>query len=339
MAGAARRRLRDGAANGSATDVSLAVIDERRGRWNGRVELLEGSLPEPLRRRTPTVYFVNSRSDLFHEGVPFAFIDRVFAVMARCPQHRFLVLTKRPERMREYLTEYEDGFARASRVEHVGMREHEYPEGWLDRWPLPNVWLGTSVEDQAAADLRVPELLSCPAAGRFVSAEPLLGEVDMSPSLKGSTRVHMCMDIRGAIRNQSFDGMQHSDGTPMTAREAEDALWEIHATGAKVIPVGECDDFDDQTGCRGHRKPGLDWVIVGGESGGSARVCEVEWVRCVVGDCRAASVPVYVKQLGSYVSDGRYHLRELGRRGQHVDGWPEDLRVRELPASIAEVMS
>ena len=70
-----------------------------------------------------------------------------------------------------------------------------------------------------------------------------------------------------AIRNKSFDDLQHDDRTQMTPREAEDALWDLHASGVKVIPVGSCDDFDDQTGCRGHPKPGLDWVIVGGESG------------------------------------------------------------------------
>ena len=117
-------------------------------------------LGHPLRWREPRMIFVNSMSDLFHELVPDEYIDRVFAVMAKASHHTFQVLTKRPERM----LAWQQGDARA---------------------PLPNVWLGVSVEDQRAADERIPTLLHVDAVVRFLSCEPLLGPVnltDVSPS-------------------------------------------------------------------------------------------------------------------------------------------------------------
>jgi protein gp37 len=134
-------------------------------------------LDQPLRRKNPTTYFVNSMSDLFHEDVPDAFIDRVFAVMALAPRHTFQVLTKRAERMREY--------AARLRPERLEEAAHGLPKlTWNDlrnyRYPFPNVWLGVSVESQHFADERIPLLLKTPAAVRFISAEPLLGSVDLA---------------------------------------------------------------------------------------------------------------------------------------------------------------
>lgn len=149
-------------------------------RWTGNVQLVDTALDLPLRWRKPRRIFVNSTSDLFHEAVPHDWIDQVFAVMALAPQHTFQVLTKRPERMRAYLQRAFSvhcwgiaAFAagrtkRDDELIHMGVRN-----------PLPNVWLGTSVEDQATADARIPHLLATPAAVRFVSAEPLLGPVDI----------------------------------------------------------------------------------------------------------------------------------------------------------------
>lgn len=114
-------------------------------------------LDQPLRWKKPRMIFVNSMSDLFHPDVPFEFLDSVFATMELAPQHIFQVLTKRPERMRDYMLE---------------IRKH--------RSPLQNVWLGVSVEDQATADERIPLLLDTPAAVRWISAEPLLGPVRLS---------------------------------------------------------------------------------------------------------------------------------------------------------------
>ena len=184
------------AAMGQAAYVGLTVKRKaparaggrERATFNGTVRTLPDRLADPLGWRKPRRVFVNSMSDLFHKDVPFEFIDRVFAVMALAPQHTFQVLTKRPERMAEYLA---DSIAQrrvarvaeaASRIDTTPYRYQGIVEG---SWPLPNVWLGTSVENQDAADERIPHLLRCPAAVRFLSCEPLLGPIDLSAYFGG----------------------------------------------------------------------------------------------------------------------------------------------------------
>lgn len=125
--------------------------------WSNEVVCIEGALDEPRKWRKQRLVFVNSMSDLFHESVPFEFIDRVFATMALTPRHTYQILTKRPQRMAEYM-----------------VRHRADPQ-----WPLPNVWLGVSVEHRAALKDRVYALLDCPAAVRFLSCEPLLGPLDI----------------------------------------------------------------------------------------------------------------------------------------------------------------
>jgi protein gp37 len=150
------------------------------GRWTGKVELVEDRLTLPLRWRKPATIFVNSTSDIFHEAVPDDVIDRIFAVMALCPQHIFQVLTKRPERMRNYLNRHRwHLWAAAGRAIDARRWQGLPPVMGGDCTPLPNVWLGTSVEDQARADERIPHLLATPAAVRFLSMEPLLGPVNL----------------------------------------------------------------------------------------------------------------------------------------------------------------
>lgn len=156
------------------------------GRFNGTVRTHEDTLRIPFTWRKPRKVFVNSMSDLFHADVPFAFIDRVFAVMMSTPQHTYQILTKRPDRMLAWFNHKDDiwkneGMRGPERIRYQAYNEFgrdiPYNEGRY--WPLPNVWLGTSVENQAAADERIPHLLRCPAAVRFLSCEPLLGPVDI----------------------------------------------------------------------------------------------------------------------------------------------------------------
>ena len=151
--------------------------------WTGEVRLWEKALHDPLRWRKPRRIFVNSMSDLFHDGVSDEAIDRIFAVMALAPQHTFQVLTKRPERMRGYVSsqQVQDRIKAAMWTISGGRTEHFH-----GGWPLPNVWLGVSVEDQRRADERIPLLLDTPAAVRWVSAEPLLGPVDLRSYLTGA---------------------------------------------------------------------------------------------------------------------------------------------------------
>ncbi|GAA0494554.1 hypothetical protein Ade02nite_20100 [Paractinoplanes deccanensis] len=134
------------------------------------IQLRPDKLNLPLTWRRPRKVFVNSMSDLFHDQVPDAFIAEVFSVMARTPQHTYQLLTKRHGRMRSLLSRpsFRDKLA------HRG-----------SGWPLPNVWLGVSVEDQKRAELRVPALLNTPAAVRWLSCEPLLSPVHLMPWLNG----------------------------------------------------------------------------------------------------------------------------------------------------------
>jgi len=140
--------------------------------WTGKVRLVPEALDAPLRWKKPQRVFVNSMSDLFHEALSDDDIARVFSTMARCPQHTFQVLTKRPKRMVNLFMTWS----------LVNTPEHLHAFAW-NRWPLPNVWLGVSAENQETADERIPLLLKTPAAVRFVSYEPALGPVDFRPWL------------------------------------------------------------------------------------------------------------------------------------------------------------
>jgi protein gp37 len=147
--------------------------------WTGEVRLVEKALDLPLRWRKPRRIFVNSLSDLFHESVSDETIDRVFAVTALAPQHTFQVLTKRPERMRAYVSAPGRREAvECAALQGVGLSNRLDPSAWVP-WPLRNVWLGISAENQEAFDERVRWLVQMPAALRFVSAEPLLGPLDI----------------------------------------------------------------------------------------------------------------------------------------------------------------
>lgn len=139
-------------------------------------------LKQPLHWRKPRRVFVNSLSDLFHEDVPESFLDRVFKVMVQAKAHSFQILTKRPQRMRDYLSRFKpDGEGYVTRDGKPAMGEPGIGPIFADnRWPPPHIWLGVSVEDQATADERIPILLQTPAAVRWISAEPLLGPVDLS---------------------------------------------------------------------------------------------------------------------------------------------------------------
>lgn len=143
----------------------------------------------PLRRGTPTMYFVNSMSDLFHEDCPEEWIADVFNIMAATPHHTYQVLTKRADRMQHIM---------------AGPKPHHLwsPNLWHCR-TLPNVWLGVSTERQKEADERIPLLLQTPAAVRFISAEPLLGPIDLTDHCNG----HYFFDtLRGTRWHDDPDG-------------------------------------------------------------------------------------------------------------------------------------
>lgn len=153
--------------------------------WTGDVRQAPNHiLTAPLHWRQPRMIFVNSMGDLFHESIPDEWIDRVFAVMALAPHHTFQVLTKRAERMREYVANCEVRLTDHLRIYWAPRDPWPLTFDGFKVWPLPNVWLGISAERQQEADERIPHLLSTPSAIRFVSAEPLLGRIYLEKFLQ-----------------------------------------------------------------------------------------------------------------------------------------------------------
>ena len=151
--------------------------------WTNKINLSQADLQIPLKRKKPTIYFVNSMSDLFHEDVPDEFIDAVFAVMALSGQHTFQVLTKRSERMRDYMLARAESMAPWETAARKLGRTLVSAGVSLCPVPPSNVWLGVSVEDQQRAEERIPHLLATPAFVRFLSCEPLLGSLNLQPWL------------------------------------------------------------------------------------------------------------------------------------------------------------
>lgn len=164
--------------------MRLKAMGQKKYRNGFDVTFHEDALDIPLRRKKPTRYFVNSMSDLFHEDLSDEQIDQVFAVMALCRQHVFMVLTKRAERMANWMAR---GLSKGEAIQQAFELNRDLLGGPRDArlfnepdWPLPNVWLGISAEDQLTLDARVPYLLQCRAAARFLSLEPLLNRVSFS---------------------------------------------------------------------------------------------------------------------------------------------------------------
>jgi Bacteriophage protein gp37 len=220
------------------------------------VTLRPERLDQPLRWKRPRRIFVNSMSDLFHKDIPDEFIARVWAVMALAPQHTFQILTKRHGRMRSLLRS--DAF----KVATFDAAWELSPGPLVTKWPLSNVWMGVSVEDQQRAELRIPALLDTPAAVRFLSCEPLLGPVDLTGS--GTAQTYWLTGRPGW-------------GEPETAN------------GVTLSPLVVA--------------PGIDWVIVGGESGPGARPMHPEWARQLRDQCTTAGVAFHFKQWGEWVPD------------------------------------
>lgn len=165
------------------------VIKTEQGKlnWTGKILMHENVLLLPLKWKTSHRVFVNSMSDLFHEDVPFKFIRLVFGVMAVCKEQTFQILTKRPQRMLEFFEWFErcDPDFQNDPADDIydlcvdaGIETGCGSAFETEHWPLKNVWLGVSVENQKAAEERIPLLERIPAAVRFLSCEPLLGPIN-----------------------------------------------------------------------------------------------------------------------------------------------------------------
>lgn len=166
------------------------TVDSKAGPvWNGSVRFNREWLHQPLEWKRPRRIFVCAHGDLFHPGVWDAWLDEIFAIMALAPHHTYQVLTKRSAEMRAYLNDPTTQARIAVQMMElapVGQKLANPPvltpgrPMSISRWPLPNVWLGVSAEDQTRANERIPDLLETPAAVRWVSAEPLIGPLDLS---------------------------------------------------------------------------------------------------------------------------------------------------------------
>lgn len=191
----------------------------------------------PQKIKKPSMIFVNSMSDLFHEKLSTQMIFQIYQSMKESPQHIFQVLTKRPENMLRFLRE-------------------------SVKSTLSNVWYGVSAENQKYADERIPLLLQTPAKIRWVSIEPMLGPIDLNK---------------------------------------KELL--IDKTRFKLT-IGNY----------------LDWVVVGCESGPKKRECKIEWIESIVEQCKAANVPVFVKQ-----------IQINGKVEKDINNFPDHLKIQEYP--------
>lgn len=263
---------------------AFALHDQRHEAWKaGRfpgapaqyhtpfseVQLLPERLDIPLRWRKPSRIFVDSMADLFHADVPIEFIFRTLAVMAAASWHTFQILTKRPRRMLNVMADpatpdfiHDEAAALSAEWGRKVLLPDPFP------WPLPNVWLGTSVENQEAA-YRIDFLMRTPAAVRFLSCEPLLGPLDLAHWLP------VRMD---------FSTPYHGTQCDETGCESM-ALFERPGRAFNSL-IHECPKHIER----------IDWVIAGGESGRGHRPVDLEWVRGIRDQCVAAGVPFFFKQ-------------------------------------------
>lgn len=270
-------------------------------------------LDQPVRKVKGKRIFVNSMSDLFHQDVPFEFIASVFAIMGHTTRHAYLVLTKRPARMLEFFEwalQYEiDGEWFAIPPTHI-----EAGERIADHWPKSIPWTPHHGH-RAGYDNCGPS---------FPYENVWLG-VSVEDQATADERIPLLLQTPAAVRFVSAE--------PLIGRvdfcEHLGMWWNqtmkcFESVGQKFNPGG------------------LDWVIVGGESGPGARPFNAQWARSIVAQCKAASVPVFVKQLGARPADivgdpEAFNYGEVlplslhDRKGGDWSEWPEDLRVREFP--------
>jgi len=281
-----------------------------------KVVLHPERLDMPLRWRKPRMVDVNSMSDLFHDDVPDEFIARAFEVMGAARQHTFQVLTKRPGRMASLLARWSTGeetYRRPDGIIDVNAlpidAAKDAAEWGCGPWPLPNVWLGTSVESQNWADVRIPKLLETPAAVGFLSCEPLLGPIDL-------TRWVGACPSCGTMRKPERNDEHREDELNWTLRNP-----------LRCVECGEVCGFEDW---REDPLVGIDWLIVGGESGPGARPMHPDWARSLRDQCVAAGVPFFFKQWGEWAEASKGEATHLLARY----GVPKAGGGRNEPACI-----
>lgn len=284
------------------TNCYASVINKRFG--NGleytvpnleKVEFFidEKILEEPLRRKKPARIFVGDMFDLFHEQIPRELIDKVFDVMALCQQHTFQILTKRAGRMESFLSfRYSNSHG---------------------SFPLPNVWVGVSVESQQYANERIPKLLQAPAAVRFLSVEPLLESVNLCSIDGGGGYFFNCLADR-----VPFGHYEYKTGIDWVICGGESG------PGARPFNLAWAEKLLEQC-----RAAGVPFFF---KQAGSVPVYDqLRWMQVTVKN-RLTCKP-YVSGSGNPVK-----VAQKDRKGGDPSEWPEHLRVREFPSQKAEVV-
>jgi protein gp37 len=284
--------------------------------WDGTVQFVKSQLLKPLSWRKPKKIFVCSMADLFHENVPFEWIDQIIAVIALCPQHTFQILTKRPERALQYFSQpklwvkwYEAALA------HLWGAIGEKFGGLINLqqyfieqpFPLSNLWLGTSVENQQTADKRIPILLQIPAVVRFLSCEPLLGEITLS-RYHNNNIGYLGHKIK--CSNCGITGINPPD-------KYYQYCWQCYAKMSWLEPT-------------------ISWIICGGESGADSRPCHIDWIESIVQQCQSAKTPVFVKQLGANAILQNQRFKTRDKKGGEIEEFPQQLRIREFPYLVCD---
>jgi protein gp37 len=241
--------------------------------FTGAVRVREDLLKLPATVKRPTVWAV--WTDLFHEAVPEIFIKKVFSVMTDSPQHTFLILTKRAERMCRFINAFKQEWEEMQRL-YAGRR---HP------WPLRNVWLGVTVESQEYAD-RLNWLLQTPAAHRFVSVEPMLGPVDLSLYL--SDPPFQCTDC--GHREWDCACMCPSCGFVDKSGDGYCPACKTHFLNNENCVCTKCEEKTASP------SPALDWVVCGPENGSFRRPFDPRWAEPLLDDCSFyADIPFFDK--------------------------------------------
>lgn len=253
-------------------------------------------LQEPLKQKKPATIFVGDMFDLFHEAISAELIEEVLLVMVQAKQHTFQLLTKRAERMQKLISS-------------TMYRPH------------PHIWFGVSVENRPYADERIPFLLRTPAAIRFLSVEPLLEDLGLC--------------LIQYLGNPIPDCCAYCSGD-LSEKESV-----VCADCADVFCSKDCEqehrkpDSSPRCGGKDGAVPGIDWCIVGGESGPSSRPFQLEWAKSLLEQCQAANVPFFMKQVGSkpyrLLCGQPTPLKLTHGKGGNPDEWPGEYRVREFP--------
>lgn len=264
----------------------------------------------PFRWMKPQNIFVDSMFDLFEPSMPRTIQYRVFVAMAIAWRHMFLVLTKHPDNLRIFTERFnwkdaieacrdENG---VSAIPRHSINDLERLFGLCQRfsydrdcttWPIPNVMFGTSPCDQTTADKSVPELLRVPAAGRFLSIEPMIGPIELRPQW-----------LPGDLGCESCDA---------TCRDCP--LNEAVFHSEEIGPL----DKDGAPTALNTKRATLHWVIAGGESGPGARPTHPDWLRGIRDQCQAVGVPFFFKQWGNHVPGDLSGEDERGRPAYILD--------------------